>query len=94
MRDNARYTVRFSQQLVLLRDSITGLKNKKLRKKVASAIEALKRIRPFVTTRTAVQVYQALIQPHFDYCCSVWDGFGETLSNKIQKLQNQALVLF
>ncbi len=40
---------------------------------------------------TAIQVYQALIQPHFDYCCSVWDGLGETLSSKLQKLQNQAV---
>ena len=50
---------------------------------------ALKRIRPYITTSTAVQVYQALIQPHFDHCCSVWDGLGETLSCKIQKLQNR-----
>jgi hypothetical protein len=40
---------------------------------------------------TAVQVYHALIQPHFDYCCSVWDGLGETLSTKLQKLQNRAV---
>ena len=63
----------------------------KITKKIASAIGALKRIRPFITTKTAVQVYQALIQPHFDYCCSVWDNFGETLSNKLQKLQNRAV---
>ena len=59
--------------------------------KIASAIGALKRVRPFITTKTAVQVYQALIQPPFDYCCSVWDNFGETLSNKLQKLQNRAV---
>ena len=63
----------------------------KITKKIASAIGALKRITPFITTKTAVQVYQALIQPHFDYCCSVWDNFGETLSNKLQKLQNRAV---
>ena len=62
----------------------------KIPKKIASAIGALKRIRPYITTSTAVQVYQALIQPHFDYCCSVWDGLGETLSCKIQELQNRA----
>ena len=50
----------------------------KISKKIASAIGALKRIRPYITTNTAVQVYQALVQPHFDYCCSVWDGLGET----------------
>ena len=36
-------------------------------------------------------MYFALIQPHFDYCCSVWNGLGETLSTKIQKLQNRAV---
>ena len=48
-------------------------------------------LRSFITTKTAVQIYQALIQPHFDYCCSVWDNLGETLSNKMQKLQNRAV---
>ena len=32
-----------------------------------------------------------MIQPHFDNCCSVWDAIGETLCNKIQKLQNRAV---
>ena len=63
----------------------------KVCKKISSAIGALKRIRSFITTRTAVEVYFALIQPHFDYCCSVWDGLGETLYTKIQKLQNRAV---
>ena len=49
----------------------------------ASAIGALKRIRSCISMNTAIQVYQALIQPHFDYCCSVWDGLGETLSSKL-----------
>ena len=31
------------------------------------------------------QVYTALIQPHFDYCCSVWDELGGTLAAKLQK---------
>ena len=63
----------------------------KVCKKISSAIGALKRIKSFITTKTAVEVYFALIQPHFDYCCSVSDGLGETLSTKIQKLQNRAV---
>ena len=63
----------------------------KICKKISSAIGALKRIRSFITTKTAIQVYSALIQHHFDYCCSVWDGLGETLSMKIQKPQNRAV---
>ena len=35
-------------------------------------------------------IYQALIQPHFDYCNIVWGNCGITLLNKIQKLQNRA----
>ena len=32
-----------------------------------------------------------LIQPHFNYCCSVWDELGDTLTTKLQKLQNRAV---
>ena len=35
-------------------------------------------------------VYNALIQPHFDYCCEVWDELGKGLSERLQKLQNRA----
>ena len=62
----------------------------KISKKISSAIGALKCTRPFMTCKTAVQVYSALIQPHFDYCCSVWDELGDTLAIKLQKLQNRA----
>ena len=34
-------------------------------KKISSAIGALKRIRPFISESTALQIYQALILPHF-----------------------------
>jgi hypothetical protein len=59
-------------------------------KKIASAIGALKRIRQFIDTNTALKIYGALIQPHFDYCNSVWDGLNITLNDKLQKLQNRA----
>ena len=36
-------------------------------KKISSAI------RPFISESTALQIYQALILPHFDYCSPVWD---------------------
>jgi hypothetical protein len=37
-----------------------------------------------------VLIYNALIQPHLDYCCEVWDVIGKTLSDRLQKLQNRA----
>ena len=59
-------------------------------KKISSAIGALKRIRPFISENTALQIYQALILPHFDYCSLVWEELSVTLSDKLQKLQNRA----
>ena len=59
-------------------------------KKVSSAIGALRRIRPLISQSTAVLLYKALIQPHFDYCSPVWDGLSNQLSEKLQKLQNSA----
>ena len=35
-------------------------------------------------------LYNALIAPHFDYCCEVWDSIGIGLSDRLQKLQNRA----
>ena len=61
-----------------------------LSKKISSAIGALKRIRPCISKRTALQIYQALILPHFDYCSSVWGDCNLTLSDKLQQLQKRA----
>ena len=59
-----------------------------LSKKISSAIGALKRISSFILEGTALQIYQAMILPHFDHCSSVWDDCNLTLSDKLQKLQN------
>ena len=59
-------------------------------KKISSAIGALKRIRHFISMQTAIEIYNAIIQPHFDYCSPVWDEFNATLREKMQKLQNRA----
>ena len=58
-------------------------------KKISSAIGALKRVRTFISESTALQIYQALILRHFDYCSSVWNELDVNFSNKLQKLQNR-----
>ena len=58
-------------------------------KKIASAIGALKRVRQFIDTNTALKIYGAPIQRYFDYCSSVWDSINITLDNELQKLQNR-----
>ena len=62
----------------------------KLTRKVASGTGAIKRIRHLVPQATLLLIYQALIQPHFDYFNFVWGNCGITLQNKVQKLQNRA----
>ena len=59
-------------------------------KKAFSAIGALKRVRPFNSTDVAVEIYNALILPHFDDCSPVWDCMSGYLSDKLQKLQSRA----
>ena len=39
---------------------------------------------------TAIQIYNALIMPHFDYYSPVWDCLSDYLSDKLQKLHNRA----
>ena len=60
------------------------------KKKVSSAIGAHKRVRLFISKETAIQIYNALIMPHFDYCNPVWDCLTGYLSDKLKKLQNRA----
>ena len=58
-------------------------------KKIASCIGILKRSRSFVPFETLLCIYNALVQPHFDYCSVVWGNCNKSLSIKLQKLQNR-----
>jgi len=52
-----------------------------LSKKIASGISAIiKRIRYSVPYKTLLSVYNSLVQPHLDYCSSVWGSCSKTLS--------------
>ena len=31
-----------------------------------------------------------MVEPYFGYCSIVWNGIGDNLANKLQKLQNRA----
>ena len=59
-------------------------------KKIASCIGILKRSRSFVPFETLLCIYNALVQPHFDYWSVVWGNCNKSLSIKLQKLQNRA----
>ena len=59
-------------------------------KNVNSGLDVLRRLRDVVELETLLTVFKTLIQHHFDYCCQVWGFLGNTLQNKLQKLQNTA----
>ena len=64
----------------------------KIAKKVSSGIGASRKLKSCVDRNTLICAYNALILPHFDYCCEVWDtvGVSVTLSDRLKKLQNRA----
>ena len=58
-------------------------------KKITSAISVIRKLKEFVDRDTLVSIFNAIVQPYFTYCCEVWDIFGETQSQRLQKLQNR-----
>ena len=59
-------------------------------KKVSSGIGVIKKIKPFIPSRSLINIYQSIVEPYFDYCSIVWNGISEGLAEKLQKLQNRA----
>ena len=86
--------VEYAKSLGLIIDDRLSWSNyiKELCRKISSAIGALRRIRSLISNSqsTAVQIYNALIQPHFYYCATVWDGLCsyEWENTKIAKPSN------
>ena len=59
-------------------------------KKVSRGNGAIKLIKPYVPKKCLTRVYNALVQPCFDYCSLVWQNCKLELQSKLQKLQNRA----
>ena len=62
----------------------------KMCKKVEAGIAVMKRIKPFVPSHAMQMIYNALIQPYFDYCSPLWGNCSGFLKDKLQKCQNRA----
>ena len=58
--------------------------------KVSKAIGMIRRMKIFVSQSTLISVYNAIVQPHFDYCSLVWDIGNVYSLEKLQKMQNRA----
>ena len=50
--------------------------------KVSKAAGLLKHDKPFLPGETHRTLYTGIIEPHFCYCCFVWECFGVTEINQ------------
>ena len=57
----------------------------------ANKISALRRIRPFISLKTAKALCNAYIFSNFNYCPLIWMNFVKGNNNKIEKIQRRAL---
>ena len=58
--------------------------------KVSRAIGLLKYCENFVSMEALKGIYRNIVEPHLNYCCSVWGSSGITRIESLQKLQNMA----
>ena len=53
----------------------------------------MKKIKDFTNSDTLKSVYYGLVQPHFDYCCKVWNSINRGQSERLQKLHNRCAII-
>ena len=58
--------------------------------KVSRAIGFLKHAKKFLPRVTLENLYTGIVEPHFQYCCSVLGCCGSSEINQLQKLKNRA----
>ena len=59
-------------------------------KTVNPKIGLLQRLAKFLPRDLLNVVYRTIVQPHFDYCLSIWGNCGKTAMCQVQRLQNRA----
>ena len=47
----------------------------------------LKYSKKFLSLETVQEMYLGIVEPHIRYCCSVWGYAGDTILQKLQKIQ-------
>ena len=62
-------------------------------KKISRQVAVISRFRKLLSIQTKLTLYKAYILPHFTDCSTVWMHCGKTASDKLEKLNKQALRL-
>ena len=58
-------------------------------KKIVSNLWLLSKLKEYLSTEHRVQFYKTYIQPHIDYCSTVWGGTSHSNLNRIYLLQER-----
>ena len=56
--------------------------------KVGAGIGILKRTKPYVPVNILISIYNALIQPYFDYCSPLWGVCNKSLRDDLHTGRN------
>ena len=57
--------------------------------KASRGLGNLKHAKKLLPLSALISLYTSIVEPHFQYCCSVWGCAGTTEINLLQKLQNR-----
>ena len=60
-------------------------------KKISSNLWLLSRLKDYLSLEHRVQFYKTYIQPHIDYCSTVWGGTAHSNLDRIHRLQKRAV---
>jgi len=58
--------------------------------KISPKVELLRRIKYKLGKSQLIDIYNSIVQPHIDYCITVWGYAADVHLNKIQRIQNRA----
>ena len=62
-----------------------------IRRKVYTKLRAIGRLRQSISKGMAIQLYNSMIIPHFDYADVVYDGMSKGNADQLEVLQNKCL---
>ena len=63
---------------------------KSVSEKVLRALGILRNAKSFLPLESLKTLYLGVVEPHFQYCCSVWGCYGSTGISHLQKLLSRA----
>ena len=79
---------------VVLDDGLTWQEQiANVRRKCFAGLAKLRRVKDVLPADTKKKIYNAIVLPHLDYCCVVWQECSVELRRKVETIQNYGMRL-